>query len=241
MKDKKELTSKQQKTLAVAAIVIFCLVTVALFVFAGIPMVRFASEPERFREWVDARGALGRLAYMGMVILQIIVAIIPGEPLEIVGGYAFGAVEGTLLCMAAATLGSLMVFWLVRKFGTQLVEVFFPKEKLQKLRFLKTSPKRDFIFLVIFMLPGTPKDLLCYFAGLTDMKFSLWLLLCSLGRFPSIVTSTIGGSALGSQRYWFAAAVFAGTLLISAAGLWLYSRIQKKYEKPSEDGGASEP
>ena len=134
-----------------------------------------------------------------------------------------------------------MVFWLVRKFGTQLVEVFFPKEKLQKLRFLKTSPKRDFIFLVIFMLPGTPKDLLCYFAGLTDMKFSLWLLLCSLGRFPSIVTSTIGGSALGSQRYWFAAAVFAGTLLVSAAGLWLYSRIQKKYEKPSEDGGASEP
>ena len=100
MKDKKELTSKQQKTLAVAAIVIFCLVTVALFVFAGIPMVRFVSEPERFREWVDARGALGRLAYMGMVILQI------------------GAVEGTLLCMAAATLGSLMVFWLVRKFGT---------------------------------------------------------------------------------------------------------------------------
>ena len=241
MKKKSELTSKQQKVLAIAAIVIFCLVTVALFVFAGIPMVRFASEPERFRAWVDAHGAVGRLAYMGMVILQIVVAIIPGEPLEIVGGYAFGAVEGTLLCIAAATLGSLLVFWLVRKFGTPLVEIFFPKEKLQKLRFLKTSPKRDFIFLVIFMIPGTPKDLLCYFAGLTDMKLSLWLLLCSLGRLPSIVTSTIGGSALGSQRYWFAATVFAGTLLISGIGLWIYGRIQKKYADKNEKAPEAPP
>ena len=178
MKKRGELTKKQQKGVAAAAIVIFLLVMTALFVFAGIPMVRFASEPEKFRAWVDERGVLGRLAYMGMVILQIVVAIIPGEPLEIVGGYAFGAVEGTILCLAAATLGSLLVFWLVRRFGAPLVEVFFPPEKIQKLRFLKTSPKRDFIFLVIFMVPGTPKDLLCYFAGLTDMKLSLWVLLC---------------------------------------------------------------
>ena len=238
MKKRGELTKKQQKGVAAAAIVIFLLVMTALFVFAGIPMVRFASEPEKFRAWVDERGVLGRLTYMGMVILQIVVAIIPGEPLEIVGGYAFGAVEGTILCLAAATLGSLLVFWLVRRFGAPLVEVFFPPEKIQKLRFLKTSPKRDFIFLVIFMVPGTPKDLLCYFAGLTDMKLSLWVLLCSLGRIPSIITSTIGGSALGSQRYWFAAAVFAGTLVVSALGLWLYSRIQKKYA--SHYGGKTE-
>lgn len=223
------MTTKQQKGVAIAAGVVFCLVTAALIVFAGIPMVRFASEPERFRAWVDARGVLGRLAYMGMVMLQVLVAIIPGEPLEIVGGYAFGALEGTLLCVAAATLGSLLVFYLVRRFGMPLVEVFFPREKLQKLRFLKTSPKRDLIFLIVFMVPGTPKDLLCYFAGLTDLKFPLWLLICSLGRLPSIVTSTIGGSALGSKRYWFAAVVFAVTLVVSAGRLWLYDHLQKKY------------
>lgn len=238
MKKREDLTTKQQKGIAAASIAVFCLVMAALFVFAGLPMVRFASEPEKFRAWIDASGVLGRLAYMGMVILQVIVAIIPGEPLEIVGGYAFGAVEGTLLCLIAATLGSLLVFWLVRRFGAPLVEIFFPPEKLRKLRFLKTSPKRDFIFLVIFMVPGTPKDLLCYFAGLTDMKLSLWLVLCSLGRIPSIVTSTVGGSALGSRRYWFAAAVFAGTLVISAAGLWLYDRIQKKYA--AREGGKQE-
>lgn len=234
MKERKELTKKQQKGFAVFAIFIFCAVVLALFVFAGMPMIQFASEPERFREWVDARGILGRLAYMGMVILQILVAIIPGEPLEIVGGYAFGALEGTLLCLVAATIGSLLVFWLVRRFGMPLVEIFFSKEKVQKLCFLKTTQKRSFLFLLIFMMPGTPKDLLCYFAGLTDMKLSLWLLMCSLGRIPSIVTSTVGGSALGSKRYWFAVIVFAVTLLISVAGLWVYGRVQKRYAEKEE-------
>lgn len=230
MKKRTELSVKDQKRIAVAAGVIFVVVMAALCLLVGVPLVRFVSEPEKFRVWVDAHGPLGPLAYMGMVILQILVAIIPGEPLEIVGGYAFGALKGTLLCTAAATIGSLLVFWLVRRFGAPLVEVFFPREKLQKLRFLKASPKRDFIFLLVFMLPGTPKDLLCYFAGLTDLKFPLWLLICSLGRLPSIITSTVGGSALGSQRYWFAAIVFAATLAVSGLGLLVYERLQKKYQ-----------
>ena len=89
------------------------------------------------------------------------------------------------------------------------------------------------------MLPGTPKDLLCYFAGLTDMPFSLWLMICSLGRLPSIVTSTIGGSALGSQNYTAAILVFAGTLLVSGLGLLAYDRICKRHaQKESEKAPA---
>ena len=231
MKKREELTTKQQKGIAAASIAVFCLVMAALFVFAGLPMVRFASEPEKFRAWIDASGVLGRLAYMGMVILQIIVAIIPGEPLEIVGGYAFGAVEGTLLCLIAATLGSLLVFWLVRRFGAPLVEVFFPPEKLRKLRFLKTSPKRDFIFLVIFMVPGTPKDLLCYFAGLTDLPWRTWLLIATVGRLPSIVTSTVGGSALGEQNYRAAVIAFAIALAVAGAGYLIYRAVCRRHEQ----------
>ena len=113
----------------------------------------------------------------------------------------------------------------------RLVEVFFPKEKLHSIRFLQSSPRRTFLFLVVFMIPGTPKDLLCYFAGLTDMKFPVFLLICSLGRLPSLVTSTIGGDALGTQSYLFAAIVFAVTLLISGAGLLCYRWICKRHNR----------
>ncbi len=229
----KNITRKTQKILCIAAILVAVAVSALVFVFVGIPVIRFISEPEKFREWVEARGIGGKLAFVGVVILQVIVALIPGEPFEIAAGYAFGAVEGTLLCIVAAAIGSVCVFLLVRQFGEKLAEVFFPQKKLSDLRFLKSSPRRDFLFLVIFTVPGTPKDLLCYFAGLTDIRFPVWLLICSFGRIPSIITSTIGGDALGTQNYFFAAAVFVVTLAISGLGLLAYNTICKRRREKS--------
>lgn len=212
------------------AVVCIAVVTSALIMWlVGAPLVRFASEPEKFRAWVDGHGFGGRIAYIGMVIFQVIIALIPGEPFEIAAGYAFGAVEGTLLCILASTLGSVAVFLLVRRFGVRLVEVFFSKDKLKSVRFLKSTPKRDMLFLIIFMIPGTPKDLLSYVAGLTDIRFPVWLMICSLGRIPSIITSTVGGNALGTQNYWFAIAVFAATMAVSGVGLLIYNRICKRH------------
>ena len=228
MKREKRLMTRRQ--LVGIAVVCIAVVASALIMWlVGAPLVRFASEPEKFRAWVDGHGFGGRIAYIGMVIFQVVIALIPGEPFEIAAGYAFGAVEGTLLCILASTLGSVAVFLLVRRFGVRLVEVFFSKDKLKSVRFLKSTPKRDMLFLIIFMIPGTPKDLLSYVAGLTDIRFPVWLMICSLGRIPSIITSTVGGNALGTQNYWFAIAVFAATMAVSGVGLLIYNRICKRH------------
>ena len=164
------------------------------------------------------------------------VAIIPGEPLEICGGYAFGGVWGSVLCMLGLFLGSIIVFWLIRRLGQPVAEIFFSQEKLEKLHFLKHSPKRNFLFWLVFTIPGTPKDLLCYFAGLTDVSWGTWLLLCSVGRLPSVLTSTVGGSALGGRSYLFAALVFGGTLVFSLAGLLIYRNLCQKHERKGNAG-----
>lgn len=231
MRKGQELTGRQQKGIAVTALAVFILLTVLLCWFAGRPLVRFASEPERFRLWVESHGLWGQLAFTGMVFLQVVAAIIPGEPFEIAAGYAFGAVEGTVLCLLGATAGSVLVFFLVRRFGVRLVETFFPKRDIQSLRFLQVSRRRTVLYLVVFMLPGTPKDLLCYFAGLTDIRFPVMLLICSLGRLPSVITSTLGGDALGTESYVLAVVVFAATLVVSVAGLLLYDRILRRRER----------
>ena len=228
--DKSTLTEKQKKRLAAGAVVIFILFSAAVFWFVGQPMIRFARQPELFRAWVEQRGVWGKLAYVGMVLLQVLVAVIPGEPLEICGGYAFGALWGTVLCLLGALLGSVAVFAFVRRFGQPLVEVFFPREKLESLRFLHSSPRRDALLWLIFTVPGTPKDLLCYFAGLTDLSWGKWLLISSVGRIPSIVTSTIGGDALGVQNYQFALIAFAVTLAISGVGLLIYRAVCRRHE-----------
>ena len=219
----------RKKRLAWAAILLFFAATALICWQVGIPMVRLASEPEHFRQWIEQQRLGGQLIYIGMVALQVLAAIIPGEALEIAGGYAFGALEGTILCLIGGTLGSFLVICLVRRFGMPLVELFFSQEKLHNVRFLKSSPKRTVLFLLIFMIPGTPKDLLYYFVGLTDIRLPTLMLICSLGRLPAIVTSTIGGNALGSQQYGFAVLVFIVTFLLSGSGLLLYNRICKAH------------
>ena len=84
--DKHVFTAKQKKLIGWAAIAIFLLLSAVVGWFVGRPLVRFASQPEQFRQWVDGHGLMGCAAYVGMVFLQVVVAVIPGEPLEISGG-----------------------------------------------------------------------------------------------------------------------------------------------------------
>lgn len=232
---KRTLTEKQKKMLSAAAIIIFILLFAALAWFVGRPMIRFARQPEQFRSWVHGHGALGWAAYAAMVFLQVVVPIIPGEPLEIAGGYAFGAWWGTALCLIGAVLGSVAVFALVRRWGRPLAEVVFPKEKLDKLQFLHSSPKRTALLWLIFTAPGTPKDLLCYFAGLTDMKWRTWLLIATVGRLPSIVTSTVGGGALGDRNYTAAAIAFGVALAAAGVGYLVYRAVCRRNEQKGEE------
>lgn len=225
---KEELTEKQKKIISLGAFICFLLFCAFVTWFIGKPMIDFVSEPQKFRLWVEKSGILGKLAYILMVSIQVIVALIPGEPLEIGGGYAFGAIEGTFLCMAGTTLGSMVVFYLVRRFGMKLVEVFFSGKKIRRLEFLKDSRRRNILIFIVFFLPGTPKDLLTYFVGLTDIKFRHFFILASFARLPSIITSTLGGNALGGEKYISAVWVFAITLAVSGLGWVIYNLIQKR-------------
>lgn len=221
--------ARNKKRWSIVALAAVLAVLVLLWKFIGDPLIGFISDPSGFRAWVEQQGWFSRVCFVGMVIFQVIVAIIPGEPFEIAAGYAFGAVEGTILSIVGAAIGSILTFWLVRRFGMKLVRVFFSEEKINSIQFLKTSSSRNYLFLIVYMIPGTPKDLLGYFAGLTDLPFPLFCLICTLGRFPSVITSTVGGNALGTQSYGSAALVFAVTMLVSALGVFLYNRICSKH------------
>lgn len=218
----------RHKAAAIGAIALFIIGTLAIFWFVGRPMIAFISQPETFRLWVSSHGILSRLAFLGMVMLQVVVAIIPGEPLEIAAGYAFGLWEGTLLCLVGLAVGSALVFILVRTLGIRIVEVFFPREKIQSLQFLQNEKRLNFTVALLFFIPGTPKDIIAYVVGLTSMRLSVWLLISFFARIPSVVTSTIAGNELGNKNYWAAAIVFGATLLLSGIGLLVYRRICAK-------------
>ena len=221
------MTSKSKKAVSILIMAALVLASVAIFLLVGKPLVSFASNPQAFREWIEGFGIWSRLVFIAIVVLQVVVAIIPGEPIEIAAGYAFGGFEGTVLSIAGITLGSIIIFLLVRKFGVKLVEVFFSREKINSLGFLKDNKKVNVLFFVIMAIPGTPKDLISYFAPLTNIKLVNWVIITTVARIPSVVTSTISGSALGEKKYLFALIAFAVTGILSGAGYLIYSKISK--------------
>jgi len=228
------MTDKQRKALTIAGFIIFILFMGLVTWFVGGPIVEFAKQPEKFREWVEGYGPAGRILFLGMMALQTIVAFIPGEPMEIVAGYAFGMIPGTLLSLFGQAAGSILVFLFVRRFGVKMVEVFFSREKINSLKFLRDEKKlKTFIFFV-FLMPGTPKDVLCYCVGLTNLKLSEWILISTIARIPSIITSTIGGNALGLGQNTFAVIVFAATVAVSLAGYFLYNKTVSLRQKHAE-------
>ncbi len=233
---KTNLTPTHKKIIVIVSAMLFVLLSVAISWYVGKPLIKFMEEPDKFREWVDSHGVFSYFAFLGITILQVVIAIIPGEPLEIAAGYAFGVLEGTILCIIGMLIGSVIVFGIVRYFGVRAVEVFFSKEKINSVKFLKNTKKLTYITYIIFLIPGTPKDLIGYFIGLTDMKLTTWITISTVARIPSIITSTVGGNALGVQDYQFAIITFSITLIISAVGLLIYNRItDEKRGKENEE------
>ena len=226
--ERTQLTEAHKKKIYLFAIIVALIFIAAVGYLVGKPMVEFVREPERFRAWVDSSGFASRVIFVGMVVFQLIIALIPGEPLEMGAGYAFGALEGTILCIIGCVIGSALVFLFVRRFGVKLVEVFFPREKIRSLRFLQDSRRLNLLTFIVFFIPGTPKDLLSYFIGLTDMKLGTWLFITAVARIPSIVTSTVTGDALGLKNYQFALIAFGVTLALSLAGILVYRRLSAR-------------
>lgn len=208
--------------------IIISLIFILFTIVVGKYIILFANDKESFKLWVESYGLTGYLLYSVLTITQIIACFIPGEPLEILAGYAFSSLKGTLICLLAESIGSIIVILLTRKFGKKVVAIFFSEEKIESVSFLKSSKKNIILFLILFMIPGTPKDLLCYCVGLTNIPLNISLLITTIGRIPSIITSTIPGSALVESNYFIALLILGITGIISLISLFFYNRLTKR-------------
>ena len=230
---------RRRKIVSLLSLLILLLFFAAVTVWIGGPLLDMLWDPDEFRRWVDSHSMFGRLIFIGMVVLQVIVAVIPGEPMEIGAGYAFGAVEGTILCLVGMAIGSSLVFLFTKKLGIRMVEAFISREKLQSLKFLQNAERLNLVLFLAFLIPGTPKDILTYFAGLTPIRLRTFLLLTTLARVPSVVSSTLGGNALGTENYGMAVVVFLVTAVISAVGALIYKQHTQKKQMKEGDTDSS--
>lgn len=204
-------------------------VIVAVLCWEYVPgMIAWLADARAVRAFVADHAILSRLAMLGINMAQVLLALLPGEPVELASGYAFGFWEGTALCLVAAGLATSLIYWGVRRWGWSLVGLFFDRSMLDRFAWLKDAKRLELMMLAVFLIPGTPKDFLTYFAGLTEMRFVPVVLIATFGRIPSIVTSTIAASAVGDGNWVVAVLALVASLALLLVGGVMYRRLSTR-------------
>jgi len=165
------------------------------------------------------------LAFIGLITLQIVLAFLPGEPLELAAGYMFGPWQGTLVCLIGSLIGTFIVYFLVKIFQYAIIDVMFKNEKVNEVTQLISSKKGMYWIFILFLIPGTPKDVMTYVASLGDIDLKKWLILTTVGRIPSIVTSTFLSGSLKNGEVVSATIIFIVTIVLVIMGMMLYKKI----------------
>ena len=191
-------------------------------------LLAWLADARAVRAFVSDHAFVSRLAMLGINIVQVLLAFLPGEPVELASGYAFGFWEGTALCLVASGLATSAIYWATRRWGWKLVGLFFDRSLFDRFSWLKSAKRLELIMLIVFLIPGTPKDFLTYFAGLTNMRFLPVVLIATFGRIPSIVTSTIAASAVGSGNWPLVACTLVASAFLLAVGGLMCRRLRSR-------------
>ncbi|MBQ2977542.1 MAG: TVP38/TMEM64 family protein [Clostridia bacterium] len=234
-KDDQPENIQRRKLISILTLVFLILVFALISYFVGVPLVRqFTDSPETFRDYIDDKGFFGQLLMIGIVALQVVLALLPGEPFEVGAGFIFGWVEGSILCLIGMAAASSLVYLCVKKWGVRMVELFFPREKIRSFSFLQNEKKLDLLVFILFLIPGTPKDMLTYVIGLTPMKLGTFIGLTTLARLPSLLSSTISGSLAQSGRIEAALITYGITLILTIICVVWYRKVSKTEKKEKE-------
>lgn len=205
--------------LGAAVLLPFCVICV--------PLLRWMLRPEFggwLREQVSQLGAWGCFALLGVQVLQVVIAILPGEPVELAAGAMYGIWGGLSLCLAGCVLGSAGVFLTVRRRGRAAFECTALASRLRQYRFLREESRLERLVFLLYLIPGTPKDLLVYACALSPLPLGRFLLLSTLARVPSVITSTWAGDSFTANRLWLTLVICGCTGLLGLGGLICHRR-----------------
>jgi len=230
-----------QRALALAGFpILIALVVVPVLTFRHDIWVLFSSV-RKLEDWVRASGPLAPIVFIAIQVFQVVVFVVPGEVAQIAGGYLFGAWQGTLYSVIGLAIGSTIDFFLARLLGVPFVNNLFSAEKVGKLKSTLGSPGSKAVLFLLFLIPGIPKDALCYVSGLSPLRFRFFLLASMVGRLPGVVGSSIIGSSAADEKWFVAGAVFGGAAALFAAGFFFRRTIEKWLHKLSMHHHRSNP
>ncbi len=230
-KKKKPLISGRDVYLIISLTVLVALLLIGTFTI-GPKIVGLARDPENLRRELGGNNPKSWLIFIGIQFLQVTFAFIPGEFIEIAAGYIYGPFLGTILCLIGVLPATCLIFGLTKLLGRKFTKITLDEKDLKKFSFLNDEKKLKTTLFLLYFFPGTPKDVITYFAGITKIKFLPFLLISVFCRIPSILTSTLAGGALGENKFVLTLVIFGVTGITVLLGWVMFKKISGK-KKPN--------
>lgn len=233
----KEKKMNRKKAGKIILILLAAAAIIALTVLL-MPMVLSLREEEArqaFAQKIDQLGFWGPIALLLVQILQIIIAVIPGEPIEIIAGVMYGTWGGLALCLAGILIATVIIYFTVHRLGRKSIDKMIKKEESAKYAFLFKEKNVAYLIFLLFFIPGVPKDVLVYLCPFTKIKPLQFFLIATFARIPSLVTSTWAGENLSAGKFWDSVLIFALTGLIALAGIFIHNKWIGKKERNGKD------
>lgn len=180
---------------------------------------------------VQNAGPAGVFILLGIQFLQIVVAFIPGEVVQLAAGMMYGPWFGAAIVLVGCVISSAFIFQLVHKLGAPFVRHMVPEKYMDRFERFEGSRRLNVVVFVLFLIPGLPKDVFTYIVPLTNMPMKTFLLLATVARIPGVVVSTYAANGLVEGRIIESIVIFLVAAVIAGAGLLLQKPLMNFLEK----------
>ena len=235
---KEKLTKKEKKIITIRFIIIALAIgLIAYLTYLALPFIsKLATEQSRIelKNDIANMGLNGVIITLGLQVLQIIVAIIPGQPMEVIAGMLYGTWGGMLLCLVGILIGSTIVFYLTRKIGMNFIQIFFDKEQINKIKrkkIFKNTKKLELFMFIMFVIPLVPKDIFIYLAGISPISPKKFMLITTVARIPGLFITVFAGNNLSEGNFIIAAVLVIVFLILGIVGYVISDKAEKMIEE----------
>lgn len=217
--------------IVISIILIVGLIALTIYIFPYFNKLKNLEYRQHFINKLQNMGFRGAMLLIAIGALQVILAVLPGEILEIMAGIMYGPWVGLIICEIGITLGTVIVYFAVKMLGRNASLLINTEKYEEKFKVLK-DPKRIEILMASFLLfPGLPKDFLAFIAPLTNVKFSRFLIINAIARIPSILTSTYFGGSIFGGNFKIALLIYILEGVLALIGVIFNKQITEKLEK----------
>lgn len=229
--EQRKLRNKRRAQIVTLAAILLLLTAATLASIPLVKVMRTEEGMEALKETLESKysGASAMLVFTLIQAMQVVIAVIP--PVQIIGGMLFGWLAGCVLSFGGTLLGTLAIFLMVKRFGAPLVDAFVDEKHLDKYKFLQDEKKLIKVLVILYLIPGVPKDVISYIVPLTKVSrrdFFLYVMPC---RLPAILMSTVMGSNAVDGNFKIVIGIVCGAMVMGIFGYFFKDSIVDKLGK----------